>query len=227
MSQFHNIPADEMHSFLIGNGFKLLNPPRGRPLPSYVHPEHVTKNPPTEFYGGPNHPPTLELVYGRRVTMQASDRQLTLRVYTTIDANGTREKGSDAIRIVLFYRHVENGVAERPRIIGGERKCLRVKGWKANIQSRIDKWPEMIGPPCPKCQGPTAERDGPRGKFWGCIRYSKQGPSCNGTINFGQENAPRCSCGKVMVERTGTKGKFLGCTGYPVCRNTQNIPQTA
>ncbi len=227
MATFLEIPGDEMHNFLVNNGFKLLNPPRGRPLPSFISPEHVVKTPSPEFYSPI---PTLELTYGRRVTPQGPNpHMLTLRIYTTIDPNGCREKGSDAIRITLFTRPTEirnnQEIALPPKLIGGERKCLRVKGWKANLQSRIDKWPEMIGPPCPKCGSPTAERDGTKGKFWSCIRWSRQGPSCNGTINAGNEHLPHCSCGRVMKERTGRNGTFLGCTGYPACTNTKPLPQ--
>jgi hypothetical protein len=227
MAKFYSIPFQDMHEFLANQGFKLLNPPKSRTLPDFVKPEHKTNNPSPEFYGTPTSPPTLELVYGRRVYMQGDKKQLTLRIYTSIDAQGTREKGSDAIRVTLFYRGTEikdgQEIPLKPKLIGGERRCHRVQGWKKNLQARIDNWPELIGPPCPKCGNPTVERESARGKFWGCVRYSTQQGGCNGTINFGQENAPQCSCGKVMVERNGKNGKFLGCSGYPLCRNTKEV----
>jgi DNA topoisomerase-1 len=36
-----------------------------------------------------------------------------------------------------------------------------------------------------------------------------------------------CSkCGKPMVVKLGRTGKFLACTGYPECKNTENIPES-
>ena len=226
-AQFYPIRFDEMHEFLSGQGFKWLNPPRGRQLPGCVLPGQVVSVPPAEFYGVGGRLPTLEAVYGRRVFLQGSQKNLTLRIYTTIDAYGARDKGEDAIRVVLFYRpiEVEGGieVGRRAMLIGGERKCLRVLGWKANIQKRIDKWPEMVGPECPKCGSPTVERDGKRGPFWGCVKW----PQCNGIINVGDENKPRCDCGRVMVERTGRSGPFWGCSGYPQCVRTRSLESVA
>lgn len=30
-------------------------------------------------------------------------------------------------------------------------------------------------------------------------------------------------CGKKMRKRSGPYGPFWGCTGYPQCKNTENI----
>ena len=38
----------------------------------------------------------------------------------------------------------------------------------------------------------------------------------------------RCpDCGKIMIERSGKFGDFYGCTGYPQCRHTERIMETA
>ncbi|ACT52101.1 type I DNA topoisomerase [Methylovorus glucosotrophus] len=34
-------------------------------------------------------------------------------------------------------------------------------------------------------------------------------------------------CGKGMVQRTGSRGPFLGCSGYPKCKETQQLPKGA
>ncbi len=204
MAKFTEIALADMDAFLVERGFKRLV------LPG-----------------------TVEATYGKRVYCQGDDMQLTLRVYTSItDRHGTREKGSDAIRVCLFYRQIivaGNGdeTAADPRLIGGDRRVHRVMGWRNNLQNRLDNWPEMLGPKCYKCHLPMVEREGKRGKFWGCIGYRKEG-GCNGTIEFGQESAPRCpECERPMKLRNGQRGEFWGCSAYPSCRGTRNVEKTA
>lgn len=113
-----------------------------------------------------------ELVYGKRVDVDG--RQLTLRVYTGINPSGnSRGVGEDAIRCTVFWRNDEGTV----KMIGGSRRVHRVKGWKKNLQNRLDKFAEQLGPSCPNCNSPMVLRDGKRGEFWGCSNY----PECKST----------------------------------------------
>jgi ssDNA-binding Zn-finger/Zn-ribbon topoisomerase 1 len=68
---------------------------------------------------------------------------------------------------------------------------------------------------CPKCVGGMVRREGPRGPFYGCLRY----PECNGTRSLFE--CPRCGGG--TVRREGPKGPFYGCLRYPECRGTVSI----
>jgi len=113
-------------------------------------------------------PNTIETVFAKRVG------DFSLRIYTGINPNGnSREKGKDAIRATLWWRENDD---YQPKIVGNEKRVHRVKGWKKNLQNRIDNWEEMVGPSCNLCGAPTKQRKGKYGEFYGCIRY----PACKG-----------------------------------------------
>lgn len=115
-------------------------------------------------------PGTRELVYSRLVRPDLSQR-----IYSSIEPGGvSRDKGSDAIRVVLVWRQTQ---LHEPRIIGVERRVHRVLGWRHNLQTRLLDWQSQFGPQCPCCAAPTVERTSKRGKFFGCCRY----PECRGT----------------------------------------------
>lgn len=245
MAKFCEITWNDMHGFMVENGLLLLNPPvtdRDCKVvnwdllsqPGFIEPGHVVKVPAIDLYRPYK---TGEMVYGKRVYMQGSDKQLTLRIYTTINPweGAVRQKGTDAIRVTLFWREIivkgDEEVAMPSKLIGGSTKCLRVMGWRKNVGDRLLDWPTLLGPECPKCSRPMAEREGQRGKFWGCTGY----PTCKGTLNIGDDgepimppavtpsNGPTCECGKPMKERQGKFGKFYGCTGYPSCQKTRKV----
>ena len=72
------------------------------------------------------------------------------------------------------------------------------------------------------------------GKFVACPSF----PNCkntktldeNGNVVEKKVESPKttdkvCSkCGKPMVIRSGRYGEFLACSGYPKCKNIENIP---
>lgn len=121
---------------------------------------------------------TTELVYGR--VFDHEGVKISLRVYTGINPDGnSREKGADAIRLVLFVRDSE-GV---PKIVGLMKRVHRVKGWRKNLEQRLNSWQDMLGPVCPKCGAMMvlrSQRKNKKSKFWGCMNY----PTCNGTKNY-------------------------------------------
>lgn len=122
---------------------------------------------------------THEAVFAKRVDQ--GRQSLSLRVNTGIEGSVSRPSGDDAMRVVLF------AWAGRPVYVGGSKKVLRVRGWKANLKARLDSWLDYL----PK---------------------------------------DSCSCGLPMVprKRKGEKvPSFLGCIGFPVCKNTRNIPAPA
>ena len=123
-------------------------------------------------------PNTRELVWAK-----TRPDGVQMRVYSGINPTGeSREKGSDAIRVELYWTLGENELVR----IGGSKRVHRVKGWRDNLKQRMTAWKELLGPPCPKCSAPTVERtvkkEGPNQgkKFWSCCTWAKT--KCNGTI---------------------------------------------
>jgi len=126
-------------------------------------------------------PGTVELVYGKRV--DRDDLMLTLRVYTGIVPSGnSRGVGEDAMRVTIFQRTSEGTV----KMAGGSKRVHRVKGWRKNLQNRIDAWEDLLGPQCPACGNLMVERDGRNGKFYGCSNY----PDCKKTLPLSGESRP-------------------------------------
>lgn len=146
---FQNITATEMSEFLTGQGFQQMT------LPG-----------------------TVELVYGKIVYV--GDHRLSLRIYTAINPSGeSREKGSDAIRVQLFWMY--DG---KPTPVGKAQKCLRVPSWRKNLQAAIDAHaqPEQFRV-CPKCGSPMVirHRGSDKAEFWGCSTWVKT--KCDGRPN--------------------------------------------
>ena len=110
---------------------------------------------------------TTELVYGKRVDNE--DMPLSLRVYTGIWPSGeSRGVGEDALRVNLFFKTKDGKIVK----LGGSKRVHRVKGWRNNLQSRLDDWqnylPVMM---CPVCGMPMVKRKGPYGEFYGCVGF--------------------------------------------------------
>lgn len=143
---FYNISRDQMEQFLFPQGFQKLE------LPG-----------------------TIELVYGKIVKHEG--HKLSLRIFSAINPTGeSRKKGSDAIRIQLFWM-----LDGKPVPVGKAQKCLRVLTWKKNISAAIDAHaaPENFKT-CPACGSPLVQREnGQTGEeFWGCSTWIKT--KCNG-----------------------------------------------
>ena len=124
-------------------------------------------------------PGTRELVWGK--VFKREPHVFSMRIYTGINPDGnSRDVGKDAMRVEIWYRDSEG----KPKRVGGSKRVHRVEGWRKNLQARIDGWLETLGPACPECGKPMAERtvkkDGPNKgkKFHGCIDY----PNCNGSV---------------------------------------------
>jgi hypothetical protein len=119
-------------------------------------------------------PGVRELVFGKRVDRPG--RQLTLRIYTSIDPDGVcRSVGTDAIRATLF----EKGTDGQVHMVGGSRRVHRVQGWRHNLQTRINRWQSLLGPECPKCNALMVFKKTPKGIFWACSRF----PDCRSTLS--------------------------------------------
>lgn len=124
---------------------------------------------------------TIERVWGKRINHE--DLMLSMRVYTGINPDGnSREVGKDAIRVELYWRDGEEVMR-----IGGTKRVNRVHNWRANLQSRINHWMEMLGPRCPKCNRPTVLREPSKGQKWqpfyGCVGFKRNHPdSCDGSV---------------------------------------------
>lgn len=146
---FQNITATEMSEFLTSQGFQQMT------LPG-----------------------TVELVYGKIVYV--GDHRLSLRIYTAINPSGeSREKGSDAIRVQLYWMY--DG---KPTPVGKAQKCLRVPTWRKNLQAAIDAHAETDQfQVCLKCNSPMVirHRGSDKAEFWGCSTWIKT--KCDGRPN--------------------------------------------
>lgn len=110
-------------------------------------------------------PGTKERVYSKLV-----DKGLCQRVLTSIVGESSRGVGEDAIRVQLVVK-----VDGQVKLVGMDKRVHRVEGWRKNLQTRLDRWREQLGPSCPKCGAATVQRRSKRGPFWGCCTY----PQCN------------------------------------------------
>ena len=153
MATYTNITQDEIEEFLFPQGFQEI-----------------------KLAG------TREKVYAKRVdqlVMRADTilgkRPLSLRVYTGIEDGKSRKVGEDAIRVTVFWKD-SAGHAGKIYMAGSSKRVHRVKGWKKNLQNRIDAWKDSLGPMC-VCGAPMVERKGKNGNFYGCARY----PVCTNT----------------------------------------------
>lgn len=103
---------------------------------------------------------------------------IVLRIYSTIDkrTDQARSKGADAIRLVIWNRHVMAP-------IGGRKKTLRIKTYCKNLTEKInelwEQWEQYVTR-CEECGGWMVERDGQYGEFLGCVNY----PDCKNTENI-------------------------------------------
>lgn len=100
---------------------------------------------------------------------------IVLRIFSTIDerTDVARSKGADAIRCVIWYRHVHAP-------LGGRKKTLRIKTYCKNLQEKIESLfeeYEQYVTRCDECGGWMVEREGRYGKFLGCSDY----PNCDNT----------------------------------------------
>jgi hypothetical protein len=142
--RYYNISLEEMDSFLRSHHFVEMNI-RG----------------------------TIELVYGKIVKI--GKHALSLRIYTGINPSGeSRPKGTDAIRVQLYYMY--NNI---PTLVGKTIKCLRVKNWRNNLLNAIEKY-ENNFKICPVCNFPMVERVNKTTgeKFWGCVTWHQT--NCSG-----------------------------------------------
>jgi len=88
---------------------------------------------------------------------------------------------------------------------------------------------------CEKCGSPMVIRWGKFGRFIACSSY----PECRNTREIPKSSIPaeadetkpeeiECEkCGRPMVLKRGRFGEFMACSGYPECRNTKKIVQSA
>ncbi len=109
-------------------------------------------------------PGVFEEVWSLRV-----DRNLCVRVYTTIEGTRSRSNGTDSIKVCLVSRTPDDIV----RGVGSTKRVHRVVGWATNLQKRIDRWKEeLLGPIC-SCGCYMVAKTSRRGHFWGCSNYPK------------------------------------------------------
>lgn len=115
--------------------------------------------------------PANEYVYDTHSFMPEQNG-IVLRVFSTIDlrTDKARSKGADAIRLVVWNRHIDAPM-------GGRKKTLRIETYCKNLTNKIrDIFEEYdrYDFECPECGGWLVLRDGQYGEFYGCSNY----PDC-------------------------------------------------
>lgn len=118
--------------------------------------------------------PGKEIVYETHDFMP-DHNGVVIRIFSTIDQASARarNKGSDAIRLVIWNNHIG-------RPMGGRKKTLRIETYCKNLRDKIrdifESYLDYIEE-CPECGSWMVVREGQYGKFLGCTRY----PDCRGT----------------------------------------------
>jgi hypothetical protein len=100
--------------------------------------------------------------------------------------------GQDAIRVAVFWRDETDGSIH---MVIGDKRVHRVKGWRENLQKRLDRWSEGLGPSCPQCSAPMKLRE-PKGgaqwaPFYGCLRWKPGKKGCEGVVRSQNKTKPR------------------------------------
>lgn len=100
---------------------------------------------------------------------------VSTRIFSTIDerTGKAREKGSDAIRTVLWHKLHDT-------VIGGRKKTLRIKTYCKNLRKKLvslkDETDKYVTE-CNECGRFMVIREGEYGEFFGCLGY----PKCQNT----------------------------------------------
>ena len=106
-----------------------------------------------------------ELVYAKRA--DADGLALSLRVYTGVNPDGrSRDVGEDAMRVVLFWRRPDGEIVK----CATSKRVHRVKGWRSNLQDRIDN--TKVEKRC-ECGAPMIrrKRKADKREFFGCSTF--------------------------------------------------------
>ena len=77
---------------------------------------------------------------------------------------------------------------------------------------------------CPACSSELTQKDGKKGKWWGCSNY----PTCKETYTdddgkplITQKTLVKCpKCESPLRQLKGKKGMFWSCSSYPTCKET-------
>lgn len=128
-------------------------------------------------------PNIKEIVYAK-----ALRKGLGIRIFSTIAYGQAREKGQDAIRVIMVTKNIR-GEIRGAGVEGG--KVLRIapsksnpEGWRRSLKDQIFRLENSKPPACPKCSYPMTIRHGKNGEFWGCVNWAKE-DGCNGTMQIG------------------------------------------
>lgn len=117
---------------------------------------------------------SIELVYENH-EFAPNYTGVVLTCFSTIDrrTGKARSKGSDAIRLVAWSKHVD-------RPIHGREKTLRIETWCKNLTEKVEWYfynTNEVITICEECGGVMILRDGRFGEFYGCSNY----PRCDHT----------------------------------------------
>lgn len=138
---------------------------------------------------------TQELVFSIPLELVRVEKaDVSVKLYTSINicSNLSREKGKDAIRVVLFDRN-----SQRP--LGKQKHTKRTVGWQRRLRDKIFSLILSLKeiPFCPSCGAHMVERQHNGASFLGCSSY----PKCKNTESVGGGAFPTEVVGRGKDER--------------------------
>jgi hypothetical protein len=125
-------------------------------------------------------PPPGVLGREKVYTLYWGQNNYMLKVYSSIVPGiGSRKKGADAIRVVLFAEVPSKGMFP----VWKAKRVNRTMNWRKNLSQRIEeaffRGCKDCNWECEMCGSPMLIRDGWKGQFYGCTNY----PRCRFTFS--------------------------------------------
>lgn len=114
--------------------------------------------------------------YHQRVWQRPLDAEgkVFLRVFSTIPLweGDARPVGEDSIRVTLVYVPDKGPTVS---LTAREPWVCRTRGWRLSLLERLASLDELYEslPRCPRCGSVMRERKGPRGIFYGCVKFNE------------------------------------------------------
>lgn len=200
MAEYYNVTQEELESYIVPQGFKRIQFPRAIELVyakrmDYVNGRKISGMPETSMilFSGINPDGNSRLV-GRDAMRVEIAWAEPLSTAEFIERCKLFAKASEASSQPYYtVAHSDNPPSWVKWIarVGGSKRVHRVRGWKSNLQDRIDHWHDFLGPDCPQCGAPTRLIEPRKGKrfdpFYSCARY----PACKGSVSIPKEERKR------------------------------------
>lgn len=145
---------------------------------------------------------TKEYIFECRFRPAEIEAGYIVRLYTSIDQRGvekkSRDKGKDAIRVVLLYHEgLLDWEETGEHLMEGELEPMkstphtkRTTGWQRRVKEKIEDCVAHVNEhkTCPECNRPMKLRENQNdgNQFWGCLGWSPNNPQCSNTEPYNE-----------------------------------------